>query len=164
MITMEDLLGTCQNAFWTNGESGRVENFRYCGQPAMDLPGVKARNMCAACGSASEGNWLAMLARQVDSFDATGAAKWLAGAYLRYVDACRWAYECAARGRSLAEVRRAQRNADGIAEIGNAMLDRWGADIRYALQVSTLDAEELGLWEEDLQPFGLPQIGLALAG
>jgi len=144
----DDLLGTCENAFWEN-DWPRVKSFRYCRQPAMNLPGE--RNLCVQCGTRGEGFREKFNARAVETFDVEGAARWLAGSYARYIDQCGWAYEVAAKRKPLGELRKAQRWADGTAHLINAMVTRWANEIRAAIRRGEIDPAELELIPEDLE-------------
>ncbi len=141
-------IGTCQNAFWDNA-GGRMENFRYCDQPAMDIPGV--RNLCAQCGARAETFRDRLDGDTVETFGVEGAARWLAGSYARYIDQCGWAYQVAAERRPLAEVRKAQAWADTTAHLINLMVGRWANEIRAAIRRGQIDPAALALRAQDLE-------------
>lgn len=156
-----NLHGRCQNASWTNGPKGTLQNFRYCGEPALDLL-TNQRARCVACGSHAGAFHDRMMADIVNGFDVHGAAKWLAKSKARYLDQCWFAYQYAGQGHRLEKVREQQRWADQTAEIGNAMLARWGDEIRHAIAAAEVQPGAIELTAEDLEPYGLPTYGVTV--
>lgn len=152
---MTDLIGVCDNAFWDRWDGVRHINYRHCTQPAVDmtalgLPGV--RNLCARCGAHSATFSERHTANIAESMDAAGSARWLAGSHTRYLESCWYAYQCAAASRPLAEIRKQQAHADGIAQIINALVARWANEIYAEIRAGHLDPDDIGLTFEDLQP------------
>lgn len=146
----DGLLGTCENAFWDGWDQHRPKNFRYCDQPAMNLFRDQ-RNLCVKCGAKGEGFRDRLAADMVERFEVEGAAKWLAGQYARYVEQSLWAYQFASERKPLEQVRKQQKWADMTAHLINAMVARWGNEIRAAIRRGVVDPNELGLQHEDLE-------------
>lgn len=151
MLT-ETLLGTCGNARWDRWDGHTHVNYRGCDQPAMALFADRF-NLCVACAMRSAGYGDRLIAQVVESLDVQGAARWLAGSHDRYVDAAAFSYWMGARPREykLEQVHKQQAHADRTADIINAMLARWAAEIRYEISVARIDPDEYGLYPEDLE-------------
>ncbi len=147
------LLGACGNSRWDGWDRHGPVNYHGCGQPAMALF-VEHHNLCVACSMRTAEYHDKLMARMVEAYDVKGAARWLAGAYDRYADAAMFSYEMAANPRKykLEQVHKQQAHADQTAEIINAMLARWGDEIRYEISIARIDVDEYGLYPEDLEP------------